>query len=55
MLDHRPLTSALAMGEVLPIFIFDPYFFAPDKTSQMPHRIQFLLDSVHELKSKLNG
>ncbi|MEC7750899.1 MAG: deoxyribodipyrimidine photo-lyase, partial [Myxococcota bacterium] len=55
VLDHRPLTSALAMGEVLPIFIFDPYFFAPDKTSQMPHRIQFLLDSVHELKSKLNG
>ena len=53
--DHQPLTAAVAAGEVLPVFIFDPYFFAPENAEKSPHRIQFLLDSVRALKGALRA
>jgi deoxyribodipyrimidine photo-lyase len=47
--DHRPLADALAHGEVIPLFVLDPYFFAPERAQRLPHRIQFLLESLAEL------
>jgi deoxyribodipyrimidine photo-lyase len=41
--------EALASGEVLPLFVLDPYFFAPEQARRTPHRIQFLLESIAEL------
>src|SRR5690349_12800466 len=48
--DHLPLAAALAAdGEVVPLFVLDPYFFAPERAARIPHRIQFLLASLAEL------
>jgi deoxyribodipyrimidine photo-lyase len=47
--DHPPLASALADGEVILLFVLDPFFFAPERARQTPHRIQFLLESIAEL------
>ena len=47
--DHRPLADALAHGEVVPAFVLDPYFFAPERAQRLPHRMQFLLESLAEL------
>jgi deoxyribodipyrimidine photo-lyase len=27
--DHTPLSDAAAQGEVVPLFVLDPFFFAP--------------------------
>jgi deoxyribodipyrimidine photo-lyase len=51
--DHAPLCDAVAQGEVVPLFVLDPYFFAPKRARELPHRIQFLLDGLHELEAKL--
>lgn len=51
--DHEPLASALGAGEVLPLFVLDPYFFAPSRARHVPHRMQFLLESIGELASTL--
>jgi deoxyribodipyrimidine photo-lyase len=51
--DHAPLTSALGSGEVLPVFVIDPYFFAPERARQIPHRMQFLIDSIAELAQNI--
>ncbi|HEY4244523.1 MAG TPA: deoxyribodipyrimidine photo-lyase [Kofleriaceae bacterium] len=47
--DHAPLHDAIAGGEVIPLFVLDPYFFAPARARELPHRIQFLLESLSEL------
>lgn len=47
--DHAPLASAIAAGEVLPLFVLDTYFFAPSRARNLPHRMQFLLESIGEL------
>ncbi len=47
--DHAPLTDAVEKGEVIPLFVLDPYFFAPERASRIPHRMQFLLESLVEL------
>jgi len=47
--DHAPLASAIGAGEVLPLFVLDPYFFAPGRARNLPHRMQFLLESIGEL------
>lgn len=47
--DHAPLRHALDGGEVIPLFVVDPYFFEPNRAKHLPHRIQFLLDGLHEL------
>jgi deoxyribodipyrimidine photo-lyase len=49
--DHAPLSDAVRAGEVLPLFVLDPHFFAPEKAQQMPHRMQFLLASLAELQA----
>jgi deoxyribodipyrimidine photo-lyase len=47
--DHAPLRDAAAAGEVVPLFVLDPCFFAPERARAIPHRIQFLLESLREL------
>lgn len=47
--DHAPLADAVARGEVIPLFVLDPYFFAPKRAQELPHRMQFLLESLREL------
>src|SRR4051812_10318177 len=51
--DHEPLRAALAGGEVVPLFVLDPYFFAPERAQQLPHRIQYLLDSLRLLQADI--
>jgi deoxyribodipyrimidine photo-lyase len=52
--DHVPLRAALdAGGDVIPLFVLDPYFFAPERARAIPHRIQFLLESLASLASNL--
>ncbi|HVR21425.1 MAG TPA: deoxyribodipyrimidine photo-lyase, partial [Polyangiaceae bacterium] len=47
--DHAPLTDSLARGEIVPLFVLDPYFFARERARAIPHRVQFLLQSLAEL------
>lgn len=47
--DHAPLRDAIAAGPVIPLFVVDPYFFAPERAAGLPHRIQFLVESLAEL------
>ncbi len=51
--DHAPLVEALASGEVIPLFVLDPYFFAPERARELPHRMQFLLASLKALEANL--
>jgi deoxyribodipyrimidine photo-lyase len=47
--DHPPLRDAVAKGQVVPLFVLDPYFFAPERAQRIPHRMQFLLESLRDL------
>lgn len=51
--DHAPLRSALDAGEVIPLFVLDPYFFSPTRARNFPHRMQFLLDSLTSLQESI--
>jgi len=51
--DHPPLLDAIAAGEVIPLFVLDPWFFAPERARQIPHRIQYLLESLAELSATM--
>ena len=51
--DHAPLHQAMREGEVIPLFVLDPYFFAPKRARNLPHRMQFLLESLRALESNL--
>jgi deoxyribodipyrimidine photo-lyase len=51
--DHAPLSSALRSSELVPVFVLDPYFFAPARARELPHRMQFLLDSLAALQSSV--
>lgn len=53
--DHVPLREAAKNGEVIPLFVVDPYFFAPPRAAEYPHRMQFLLDSLHALAKNLES
>jgi len=53
--DHGPLHDALAQGEVIPVFVLDPYFFAPNRARELPHRMQFLLDSLRALSAAISA
>ena len=53
--DHAPLVEAAAAGEVIPLFVLDPYFFAPERAQNLPHRMQFLLASLAELAATLKS
>lgn len=51
--DHGPLAEAAAGGEVIPLFVLDPYFFAPERAQVMAPRMQVLLESLAELSRSL--
>ena len=51
--DHAPLRHAVDAGEVIPLFVLDPYFFAAERARELPHRMQFLLDSLSALEAAL--
>lgn len=55
--DHAPLTNALASGrgegDVVCLFVLDPYFFAKTNAKDLPHRIQFLLEGLRELEDEI--
>jgi deoxyribodipyrimidine photo-lyase len=53
--DHTPLAEAVAHGEVVPLFVLDPYFFAPARARAIPHRMQFLLESLRELSESITA
>lgn len=53
--DHAPLLQAAQGGEVIPLFVLDPYFFAPSRAQDLPHRMQFLLQSLHSLQANLRA
>ena len=53
--DHRPLTEGLNAQETLCLFVLDPYFFEPERARRLPHRIQFLLDSLVELQESIRA
>jgi deoxyribodipyrimidine photo-lyase len=51
--DHAPLAAALQSGELVPLFVLDPYFFAPERAQRIPHRMQFLLESIAALEREI--
>lgn len=51
--DHPPLVDAIHAGEVVPLFVLDPYFFAKERAAELPRRIQFLLESLAELAANI--
>lgn len=54
--DHAPLTSAINRGgDVVPLFVVDDFFFAPERAQQLPHRMQFLLQSLASLQHNIEA
>ncbi|MBS0475300.1 MAG: deoxyribodipyrimidine photo-lyase [Proteobacteria bacterium] len=54
MTDHAPLAAALdAGGDLICLFVLDPHFFAPARARGLPHRVQFLLESLRSLEANL--
>lgn len=53
--DHEPLNHALQGGEVIPLFVVDPFFFSVEAARELPHRMQFLLDSLLSLQSNIEA
>ncbi len=52
--DHAPLKSAVdAGGDLICLFVIDPHFFAPERARDLPHRVQFLLESLRSLEANL--
>lgn len=51
--DHAPLVDAAASGEAIPLFVLEPALFTPAAARAQPHRVQFLLEALHELQRRL--
>jgi deoxyribodipyrimidine photo-lyase len=51
--DHAPLRDAAERGEVVPLFVLDPYFFAPERMAALPNRIAYLIDALAELREAI--
>ncbi len=51
--DHAPLCAALSAGEVIPLFVLDPFFFEKERARELPHRMQFLLESLAALQKNI--
>ena len=51
--DHAPLADAARAGEVVPVFVLDSFFFDPARARTLPHRMQFLLESLVELQASI--
>jgi deoxyribodipyrimidine photo-lyase len=52
--DHAALRAAKD-DEIVPLFVLDPFFFAPERARELPHRIQYLLESLEELAASLEA
>lgn len=53
--DHLPLLDAIRTGDVVPLFVVDPYFFAKSRAAALPNRMQFLVESLHEVAEGLEA
>lgn len=54
--DHLPLLDALrSRGDVVPLFVVDPFFFSPERAVELPNRMQFLVESLAELASSIEA
>jgi deoxyribodipyrimidine photolyase len=53
--DHLPLHAALGGDELIPLFVLDPYFFSPERARPIAYRIQFLLESLEELRTSIEA
>ena len=51
--DHIPLREAIQGGEVVPLFVVDPFFFSAEKAQKMPHRMHFMRESVEALERNI--
>jgi deoxyribodipyrimidine photo-lyase len=51
--DHAPLRDAAKDGELIPLFILSPHYFARGRAGRAPHRIQFLTDCLRSLQANL--
>lgn len=55
--DHTPLASAIETaeteGDVVCVFTLDPYFFEKTRARELPHRMQFLLESLRALEENI--
>jgi deoxyribodipyrimidine photo-lyase len=51
--DHLALRSALEADELVCVFVLDPFFFAPVRARELPHRMSFLLDAITALARAL--
>ena len=51
--DHPILATAKPTD--LAVFVLDPYFFAPDRADQLPHRMQYLLEALTELQQSFRA
>lgn len=45
----------MVAGELIPVFVVDPYFFEPERARELPHRMQFLCDSLTALFSNIQA
>lgn len=52
--DHEALARARS-DELVPVFVLDDYFFEPARARELPHRMQFLLDSLAALKADIEA
>ncbi len=52
--DNAPLLEAIAAGEVVCVFVFEPMFFEPAHAAQHPHRLQFLIQSLEALQKNIS-
>ncbi len=53
--DHVALHSALDRGRTTLLFVVDPYFFAPRRAQELPHRMQFLVESLAALEKNVEA
>lgn len=51
--DHPPLVRAAHEGELVCLFVLDPYFFSAERARELPHRMQFMLESIVSLQQNL--
>ena len=52
--DHAALAQA-RNDELIPVFVLDDYFFEPARARELPHRMQYLVESLTALKSSLEA
>jgi deoxyribodipyrimidine photo-lyase len=54
--DHAALARAADCSrELIPVFVLSPEYFGPNAGGRVPHRMQFLLESLRELAGSLSA